>query len=257
MGISVSFLGICTHVWWEGMTPRVILTNATERINMGGQDIEPHVAKLRIAAKDIVDIDSLPWPSDSLAWPAMSEPIVEWQLDGVRMGIDNGTTSPSKDPEHFHCIPSLQNLLGPEVKLGPPSQAAVEEGDPRLASCIFDVHCGVVSGGALRTNGAVFGMLRTETNGQPRLRIAPFGSATPKIVTLRDGAEITITNLGAAERNDGRFDFYLHYRLAETLPAVLISPEITGDDCVVNAFSRTWPPGFGSVEAGCSNSNYP
>jgi hypothetical protein len=258
MGISIHFLGICTHVWWEGMQPRVILTNAREKSHIGDQDTESHIAKLRIAAKDIVNVDSLPWPADSLVWPGTGEAIIEWPLDGVRIRIENGTTPPARDVEHFHCIPSLQHLLGPDIDIGPPSQASVEDGNPELASCIFDVNCGSVSGGALRPDGAVFGMLRTETDGQPRLRIASFGSTTPKVLTLRDGAEVTISNLGATERHDGRFDFYLHYKLAETMPAVLKAPENTGDDCVVNIGAiATWPPGFRSVDAGCSNSTYP
>jgi len=255
MGISIHFLGICTHVWWPGMQPRVVLLNATTRITIADQEIEPHVAKLRIAAKDIVDIDGKPWPADSLAWLGTGEPIVEWQLDGVRMSIKNGATAePTQDPEHFHCIPSLQQLV-PDV--GPPSQAMVEDGDRTLTSCIFYVTCGNVSGGAVRKNGAVFGMLRAETNGQPQLSIAAFGSTTPRIVTLRDDAEVTITNLGATERQDGHFDFYLHYKLAQDMPPLPKAPDGTGDECVVNESSLTWPPGFGSVDAGCSNSNYP
>ena len=257
MGISVYFLGICTQVWWEGMQPRVVLINATEKTRIGDQEIDSHIAKLRIAAKDIVDIDSVSWPADSLVWSGTSDAIIEWRLDGVRLRIENGTTtSPAKDPEHFHCIPSLQQLIG-DAELGPPSQEVVEDGNARLTSCIFDLNCGVVSGGALRPNGAVFSMLRAETNGQPQLRIAAFDSSTPKLLTLRDGAEVTITNLGATERQDSRFDFYLHYKLAENMPPVLRGPTSTGDDCVVNENGRTWPPGYGSVDAGCSNSNYP
>src|SRR6476659_1195041 len=134
---------------------------------------------------------------DSLAWPGTGHAIVEWPLDGARVSIANGRTPLERDAERFHCIPSLRDLLAPDAEIGPPSMPAVEGEDPRLASCIFDLTCGAISGGALRQNGAVFSMLRTETDGPPQLRIAAFGSGTSQVTTLLYGTEVTISNLGA------------------------------------------------------------
>jgi hypothetical protein len=230
------------------MTPRVVLNNATEGTVVSGQEIGAHTPTLRIAASDIVGIDSL-------ALPGTSDPIIEWQLNGVRMKVENGITAPRQDAEHFHCIPSLRQLAS---DIGPPSMAAIENEDPTLTSCIFDVFSGTVGGGALRADGAVFSVLHTETDGPPRLSITSFGSRTPKIITLVDDAEITIANLGATALHDGHFDFYLHYRLAEKMPDVMAIPEGSATECVVNEKpAPTWVPGFGSVDPGCSNSTYP
>jgi hypothetical protein len=90
------------------------------------------------------------------------------------------------------------------------------------------------------------------------LSIRSFGSELPKEIVLRDGAEITIANLGATEQHDGRNDFYLHYELAATIPKDAGLPHNPSPSCVVNSKPRpTWPPGFTAVDVGCSNSGYP
>ncbi len=152
-------------------------------------------------------------------------------------------------------MPSLRALT-PDV--GPPSKKAVEDEDPRRALCIFDVTHGEFSAGTLREDGAVFSMLRTETDGNPRVSIRSFGSALPKEIFLRDGAEITIANLGATEQHDGSHDFYLHYELAVARPELPGVPDNPSPSCVVNrkprpTCRRDSPPST----VGCSNPAYP
>jgi len=251
MGISVYFIGICTHVWWDedtpALPPRVVLVNATEGSSVH-PEIHAHVPTLRIAGQDILNMDSL-------IWPGTGGLIHEWRLNGARMRLENGTTVRERHSSFETCMPSLRAIM-PNV--GPPSKEAIEDENLRRAACIFDVTHGTLSAGTLREGGAVFGMLRTETEGSPRLSIRSFGSGLPKEIFLRDGAEITISNLGATEQHDGSHDFYLHYELAATIPTDPGIPAAPSSSCVVNKNPRpTWPPGFASVDVGCSNSAYP
>ena len=247
MGISVYFLGICTHVWWDESRPRVVLVNARENSTIHGAEIHSHIPTLRIAASDIAD--------DSLIWPGTSGPVVEWQLERTRLRIENGTTTRCERDSSFEtCMPSLRDRT-PDIEA--PAEDAVEGRDPQAASCIFELNCGTVSAGALRDNGAVFGMLRAETQGAPRLSILSFGAGVPTEISLRDGAQITISNLGATENHDGSRDFYLHYKLAAHMPENPGLPRPLPVGCVVNEMRPTWPRGFTSVDAGCSNSVYP
>ncbi len=247
MGITVYFAGICTHVGWDENRPRVVLANGTEGDNIDNQKIDAHVPTLRIAASDLVDMASL-------NLPGTSDAIVEWKLDGSRIRIENGTGSPQRHQSFFNCMPSLRERT-PEI--GALSEEAIEGRDARRASCVFDVTSGSISAGALEVNGAVFSMLRADTDGAPRLSIAPFGSGDPRVLSLRDGAEITIANLGATERHDGRYDFYLHYKLAAEMPSSPRVPTETAAGCILNPITRTLPPGLATVNVACSNSGYP
>lgn len=245
MRLTVHFLGICTHVWWEGISPRMVLVNAKNNTPVKEHNIESHVPTLRIAARDIVDLDPQ-------RWPGTSGTILEWELDGARLRIENGATPFQRHSSVDLCMPSLAKL---DPDIGPPSKAAVEAGDPALVSCIFELTHGELRCAVLREDGAAFSRLRTETDGQPRLSITSFRSGETRTLTLQDGAEITIANLGVAE---AAADFFLHYTLAETMPARLVGPGPRDSSCRVNAPGpATWPPGLGSVDAGCSNSRYP
>ncbi|MBV9494368.1 MAG: hypothetical protein JOZ54_08975 [Acidobacteria bacterium] len=247
MRLKVHFLGICTYVWWEGISPRMVLVNAKNNTPIDGYDIGSHVPTLRIAANDILDLDPQRWPGTKAT-------ILEWELNGARLRIESEGPPFTRDPSVDRCMPSLAAL---HSDIGPPSKAAVEDGDPALSSCIFELTQGALSCGVLREDGAAFSMLRTETReqGQPRLSITSFRSGESRTITLRDGAEITIANLGAAE---APVDFFLHYMLAEKMPLKPEGPGRRDSSCRVNGPGpATWPPGFGSVDAGCSNSRYP
>lgn len=252
MAITVYFVGICTHLWWDEEHPRVVLVNGKDAREIQNQHIGSHVPTLRIAASDIIS-ESDPW-----TFPGTRNAIVEWQLDGARISIVNGTSGPCRRHPSFHnCMPRLNSYIEPR-EIGAPSQDAVEGRDARLTSSIFDLTCGEMAAGALKKTGAVFGRLRAETAEAPRLQIAPYGSGEPRVITLRDGAEITISNLGATEGHDGSSDFFLHYTLAAEMPDPLGAPVETPAGCPPpNTFASTWPPGFTTVDAGCSNSAYP
>lgn len=251
MDLRVYFLGICTHMEWHDTVPRymdrVVLYNATAGDEIDGQPIQSHVPTLRIAVRDIIG-------QKSLVLPGTSGGIVEWRLDGVRVRIENATDPVDRDATFFTCIPSLSKLV-PDI--GVPSKAAVDDGVRELAACIFDVTGGTLYGRANKQSAA-FGFLETATDGDPVISITPFDDPTgePGKLTLRPGAEISLSNVGATEKHDSAYDFYLHYRLAGRMPEHprLPDPPTT---CIVPAPGHTWPPGFQSVDVGCSNSIYP
>jgi hypothetical protein len=250
MEIGVYFLGVCTHVWWgrtrPTLTNRVVLVNGTGHPHVHDKDIPEHIATLRIDAEDIIG-------TTSMVLPDPVEGIVQLELTGVRIQIANTIEDGVDLDDSFGtCIPSLDTLT---PGIGRPSKAAVDDGRADLTSCIFDLTGGRLQGGS-NEPGAAFGYLRSVTSGAPRLRLTPFGSEAWSEIQLRDNAQITISNLGATPEADDEWDFYLHYKLAETLPAVLAVPDPS--PCRGNhSPAVTWPPGFKSVGPGCSNSAYP
>ena len=251
MEIGVYFVGVCTHVQWGKTRPaflnRVVLVNGSGHPRVRDKDIPSHVAALHIAADDVLG-------TESIVLPEPVGGIITLPLNGVRMRIANtiGEINPP-DGSVGTCIPSLDQLT---PGLGRPSKEAVEDGKPELTSCIFDVTGGRLQGGS-NGNGAAFGFLSAETDGTPRLRITPFGSETWGEIQLRDHAQITLSNLGENETDD-EWDFYLHYKLAETMPLGDLGRPGRSPCADHNTQSAsTWPPGFKSVGPGCSNSAYP
>jgi hypothetical protein len=248
MDLTVYFAGVCTHVWWEDPPPafthRVVLANGIAEGNIHGKRIRSHIPTLRVADQDILDMTS-PVP------PRSSGGITEWRLDGARVRIENAITEVERDLTFKRCIPKLGDLTS---DIGPPSKEAVDGGVLDFTACIFDVTGGTLKGRANQSRAA-FALLETDTSEIPKVHITWSTTAEPTVLHLVRGAEMTIANLGAAENDDADFDFYLHYKLAAEMPAYLGVPGPS--DCTINEPARTWPPGFGSVGPGCSNSAYP
>lgn len=251
MELNVFFAGVCTHVWWDEppvrYTKRVVLRNATAGDDIHLKHIKPHIPTLRIAAADIVGMDSLDLPG--------TDGILQWRLSGGRVRMANAIDGePVPDPSFGTCIPHLRNLT-PNV--GPPSDAAVDGDDPSIISCIFELTAGTLYG-CTNQSGAALGLFVAKTNDLPILRFTPLGTGPGRTIMLRDGARITFSNLGATTEDDDSFDFYLHYRLAQDMPETLGVPGPDRQGCAVfNEDVPTWPPGFKSVGPGCSNSAYP
>ncbi|MDP9193620.1 MAG: hypothetical protein M3P06_18145 [Acidobacteriota bacterium] len=248
--LSVYFVGVCTHVWWSDTQPqftnRVVLVNGLEDTAIRDRTIRSHIATLRVAAKDVIR-------TGSLVRPREDGEILEWQLNGVRVDI-NSTGDDVDRVDSFHrCIPKLAQLT-PDV--GPPSKASVDDGDPTLASCIFDIRHGTLQGRATQL-GAALALLQTETSGDPIVTMTSFITGEQETLHLHAGAEMTVSNLGATEVHDDLYDFYLHYKLADRMPETLGVPDGPRPTCISNTIGKTWPPGAGSVGPGCSNSAYP
>lgn len=251
MSIGVYFMGVCTHVWWEeppAFTSRVVLVNAVNDTPFPDKVVRSHLATLRIAAEDILEARGivLPTPVDGIV-------TLDLNRTGARVEIANVTGDARRDDSFGHCIPKLSHL---SPNLGPPSKAAVEDGRSDLVSCIFTITGGRLIGGS-NDKGAAFGLLTAETDGNPVVHIAPFNGETPGEIELRDNAQITLSNLGATEVHDDAWDFYLHYKLAETMPAERGLPAPSPCRGGNHPPASTWPPGFKSVGPGCSNSAYP
>lgn len=247
--LTVHFVGICTHVWWEELpqfTGRVVLVNATAGATIDGHIIPPHYATLRIAASDIVDLDGMP--------PGTGDPIVQWMLNGERIRIENATDAAVGKHSSFEsCVPHLADHA---TNLGPPDSAVVDGSDASLTAAIFDITGGTLHGGANYLGGASTSYLTASTGGEdPRLLLTPFGTGVPRLLTLRAGAEITLSNIGD---DDGDYDFYLHFKTAADMPTGKSTPAGATENCsILKRFPKTWPPGAGSVGPGCSNSTYP
>ena len=255
MKLNVFFVGLCTHVWWDEpprtFSKRVVLHNAISGDVIKGKNIKSHIPTLRIAAADIEEMHSLNLPG--------TDGILEWKLNGGRVSIANPIDGEAVPDSTFStCIPHLRDLM-PDV--GPPSEAAVDSHDPSIISCIFELTAGRLYG-CTNKPGAALGLFVAETKDLPILRFTSFenGESRTSTITLRAGAKITLSNLGACAEYDDSFDFYLHYKLAAVMPErdfVVPGRDRIKDCAVFNEDVPTWPPGFGSVGPGCSNSAYP
>ena len=249
MDLKIDFAGVCTHVWWTDSIPpytsRVVLVNASAGDHIRGRDIKPHVATLRVLKEDVVN-------GDALRGARNNDPVIDYLLAGARVRV-NATSPVHKDPSFRNCIYSLRELT---PALGMPSREAVDDGVPDRTACIFDVTGGTLHG-RVNPSGAAYASLETDTQGDPTVTIFNAVTHDSIEIILKPGAEITISNLGATEQDDDLYDFYLHYRLAATMPK---DPGLPGPDpriCLRPAPGATWPPNFGSVGPGCSNSAYP
>jgi hypothetical protein len=223
-----------------------VLANGFGDKTIREKSVRSHVPTLRIAVSDIVGLESL-------ALPGTSDAIVEWRLNGVRVRIENAIDEAVRDDSFNNCIPRLGQLT-PDV--GPPSKAAVEDGMAELTSCIFDVTGGRLQGGSNQP-GAALALLSTKTESAPLVSITSFATGERGELQLRDGAQMTLSNLGATGEDDDLYDFYLHYTLAERMPDILAVPPPSPCRGGNHPSGRTWPPGFKSVGPGCSNSAYP
>ena len=253
MELRIYFVGICTHLWWgpprpgPHITNKVVLVNAHDGARVGRHDIPPHLATLRFRAADIVRTENL-----ELDEPIT--PIVEWRLEGARVEVENAVGPARTDESYLRCMPHLGTLT-PDI--GPPSIPVDENAVPELASAYFHVSGGTLSA-ALNDSGAAIGILEMDTAGgeSPRIRITPFVGGTPIVVTLRAGAEVTISNVEAPGVADP-FGFLLHYRTAVSIPAHPKVPvrQEAPSGCRVLQRAETWPSG--TVGPGCSNTGYP
>lgn len=248
--LTVSFAGVCTHLWWTKTLPsytkRVVLVNASQGETIDGHDIHRHVALLRVASEDIVR-------RESPALPELVNGIVEIPLDGTRLRLENtATTDVQRDNSFLSCIPRL-SMLTPGLPA--PSKEAVDDGDPARTACIFELTGGTLFGRS-NDNGAALAELQASTTDVPHLSITWAATQQRIDLYLRPGASITVSNVGETEAHDDEFDFLLHYKLAAEMPT---NPQVLRDrtTCVTANGDKTWPPGFRSVGPGCSNSAYP
>jgi hypothetical protein len=240
--LTVTFKGICTHFRaLDGILPeqkvhRAVLVNARGENVINGIRIPPHVAKMTISPTT-TNLESQ-----------------TFQLQGVSLSIAGGSPPLNYLSSYDTTIPSLANQLSEIETLSEPMPSLLfGESWPAIAA-YFTMEAGTFS--ACVTSGAADAKLVLETDEIdvvtlvatrfPDAPPAPFDS-----VQLLSPAVIEITNLvenPADELIAPRSHFFLHYLLADRYPSSPQAPlSVDGDPCDLAL----------TVDAGCSDSNYP
>ncbi len=269
---AVNFLGICTHFRLipppdpphpgvaGGATWRAVLVNASDPNTitavslLRGLHISPHVARLAIPERQVVDIKGPLHFTSSGGWRRA-------RLEGVTPTFANDVeTALTVDPS-MACIPSLSHLESGALP-GP----AVTTTDPHLAACHFDISGGTLYGTVLNDAGVT--LLELETRGDPVLLISPW-HGDPTRVTLRplepdeDGHElaalVVVMNypLKGGDRKNP-YDINLHFLAANRFPASAVTLKRLGAGCKPNPYAANLHNLVILTESvGCSNSGPP
>lgn len=227
--VTITFSGICTHFLnpTADVQHRVVLINASEGKTVDGVHIAPHIALLQIGG-------------------AAPETI---SLDGVRLSIGNATGDLLYIG--YESMPSLRKEMDSVAPLPPPSpKLLLDEPWPEIAA-YFDLDHGSISACIDEMGSARATVTMTTSGDEVELVLEPFpGSAFAGTTRLlASPATIIVSNLSTMEEME-RSHFLLHYTLGETLAKVPQIPRrIEGPRCPA--------PTYGTIGAGCSNSNYP
>jgi hypothetical protein len=270
--VMISFLGLCTYFDdLRGLATnpppdlpahRMVLLNCTQRMldRHGVSDIAIHSARLQLAADAVTG----PLP------PSLSDTSYVADLNtfgGATITVLNAIPN-SPFVNNAGCLPSLSAFLDGGKRLGPPAPYAFFP-DPEAVSCYVDFSVGVISGWSLKLvrGDMAVTQLIIETDGDPKLQIAPFDNTEPTVVTLRNDrlsaqgvhiAKVNIMNFAFGEgTHDDDRDFTLNYMLSPTSPKPWPTPfppvSCPPTDATYNL------PGSLAEEVGpaCSNSNYP
>lgn len=270
--IDVTFWGICTflkreqegidlpQVWGR----RMVMVNADEQQisqNSALSGLDVHKTRLHILGSDILTIGALQvhdipiGPTDDIVF----------HLPGVLVKIANAIDAPFVPATA--CLPNVADFV--TSPLGPPGSAAVF-GDPAIVSAFFDFTSGTLTSFLYLANNRIppadapaVSRLTTETDGDPRIMVTPFGTTDTTEIVLRSGSSVLITNLPDEEKgDDANGDFLLAYLLAQTFPSGFtnLPPHVS---CL--------PPGAGDrpldthglkklrffQTVGCTNTNWP
>lgn len=275
--VMISFLGLCTYFDdLRGLATnpppdlpehRMVLLNCTQgmldRHNV--PHISVHRAKLQLAT-DVV-VGSLP--------PSLSDTSYVVDLNtfgGATLTVLNAI--PNAAPKlpfvnNAGCLPHLSAFLACPDDLGPPAAFAFVP-DPKAVSCHVDFAFGIITGWRLELTGGHMAItqLVIQTDGDPKLQIAPFDGSTPTVVPLRNDrldaqgepmAAVNIMNFAFGEgTHDEDRDFTLNYMLSSNVPMPV--PTGTPQEISCPKTDATYNlPENAEAEAGpaCSNSNYP
>jgi hypothetical protein len=264
--VTVCFFGICTHIEAEFFDPhptewqrRVVLPRADAGIidshpKLHDKGIVPHVASLQLLTPSIAL--GQPIPSTSWCLSTGSDPEMSvWTLDGALLRIVNARGQSA--PQPARCIPSLTSVCEP---LPLPSLGrAAYAGDRDLTWAAFDFPA-VSPAGQFFGQGAAVGVVVVDVDGdKASLEIRPIDAAAgpPIVLTLNDGARITVANIPALSGDDSLNDFLLHFLVTDTIPdagpPLAISPLTCGLLPLINLPINI----DGLTGPGCSNSTYP
>ncbi len=234
--IQVQFTGICTHVLTElGSRPRhrVVLVRADNGAHINGRSIPPHVPKLRIDLKDIVE------PYGEL--PGLEElDRGLWRMHGV--GLELEGIAPERCTIDYET--EVPRLRSPSGTLGPKINNVVMH---EQAACYFDTYDGRFTSRKLKY-GAIITELTVNIADAPKLRITRFWDRKTSTIALAPGATVHIEHAGSAV-GDTEYDFLLHYLIFDSIPEDVEVP--VEEKLNLPAKDRN------DLSAGCSNSQYP
>ncbi|MFL6247494.1 MAG: hypothetical protein ACJ74H_15810 [Thermoanaerobaculia bacterium] len=235
--ILVRFTGICTHLLREvgGETPyRVVLVRAEKETLINKHLIPPHIPRLRIDPKDIVEHDPELWGLEQLDDGL-------WRMHGVHLKLDG--IAAEKFTRHFDPF-DIPHLRSPSDRLGNRKDDVVEH---EHAACYFDIDAGRLT--SHKPKKAVIAELTATVAGAPKLRITRFGDQKASTITLRPGATIDIEHTGSPTEGETEYDFLLHYLIFDFIPDDVYVP--------VEEKLNLPPRDRNDLSAGCSNSQYP
>lgn len=230
--VTIQFLGICTHIRAcavTGVRHRVLVANAQQTEHIDHWTIGPHTPLVQI--------------------PAMN---VEWRDGGgYSFEILNGIgAGPIYDPSFEACVPHLTQYAPAPWTLS----SGVNDLTPGFAAYCLDVPTGRFTGGQT-PNGAAVSTVMVETSGSPKLKVKQFGEVGFMSMDLHGDVTIIVSNLG--DGDDNVHDFLIHYRVFEMLPTSATVPGPPCPACPVVPIEPDWPKGAGTVDSGCSCSQYP
>jgi hypothetical protein len=249
-GITVNFLGICTHMNWTATEPhftrRTVLVNGSSGARIAENEISPHKAELRVRIADLLPGSAPP--------PETDDDVGVYPLRGTALSIKAPVPGDLHyEPSFRTCIPSLKMLT---PILGAPSMKVVEGSEAVDAAAYVLTSSGRMHGGQTETGAAVARWkVEASTPDGVAVVMTTFGEKTGTIVVVRDGATVTIANIGD-KKLDHLTDFLLHYRAAAILPVDPGLPMRAPPACEMITPHATIPHPI-TIGPGCSNSSYP
>ena len=266
--IQIFFGGIC--IYFEQYLPdanpavhRMVLLNANvpEVTLRNGQPlpVSPHIARLSASTPFTVSGN----PSQMPPPLPLGNNDDSFLLNGVgayRIVVSNPVETQGWT-NGACCLPHLQDTLSPGVSLGPPLSSVLNGGE---AACYVDFSYGNIVGNTVPSSLGLTGIAvaTVQTNGNPILAIMSNNAGPfPALLTFNSAnAVISITNKGdlsGSTSRDIKDDFYLNFKICETLPT---QQEITIPTTVrCPLLNGPLPPVFPHFEVGpgCSNTNFP
>ena len=234
--LTVIFRGIVTHfkelvIGPDLVAHRAVLVNASGENVINTIRIPPHFARIHL--------------------PDQSEGVL---LQGVSLTISPGIGQLVYEPSYDATLPSLAQQMSQIEPLGPFDESLVVGETWPAVAAHFTVMSGTFSG--CKKLGAAEARLVIEFDEDVvTLNASAFPGAPPlpfdTVQQFKLPSTIRIHNLaeGMQQMEDPRSHFFLHYLLAQNFPGAPQAPlTIGGPDC---------DPFVETVDAGCSDSNYP
>lgn len=257
--VTVIFQGIVTHFRDVAIAPgltvhRAVLINASGENVINGIRIPPHIANVSVAnGLDII--------------------VPETQMQGVELTLSGGLPLSAPPSEctivnpgaaiqycalYDEIIPSLQNQMSGVQTLSDPDPTLLFDKPWPAVAAYVNVTSGTFS--ACNHQGAAVARLTIEIGDEDvvGLAVSAFPNAPDLPANLvgpfqlTSGATISITNLApmlSERETNPRSHFFLHYLLAQNYPAAPQAPIAIGTQAVCGLDA--------TVDAGCSDSNYP